>query len=89
MPHYKYLIVGGGMTAEAAVRGIRELDAEGSIGLISAEADPPYKRPPLSKALWAGKPLEGIWYKTEDQRVTLHLGRRVKTLEAGGKRLLD
>ena len=24
MPHYDYLIVGGGMTADAAIRGIRE-----------------------------------------------------------------
>ena len=37
MEHYKYLIVGGGMTADSAVRGIRELDGAGSIGLISAE----------------------------------------------------
>lgn len=41
MAHYPYLIVGGGMTADAAVRGIRELDAAGSIGLIGDEADPP------------------------------------------------
>jgi hypothetical protein len=26
MPNYKYLIVGGGMTADAAVHGIREVD---------------------------------------------------------------
>ncbi len=26
--HYRYLIVGGGMTADAAVRGIRSLDTE-------------------------------------------------------------
>ena len=44
---YTYLIVGGGMAADAAVHGIREVDADGSIGLISAEPDPPYKRPPL------------------------------------------
>jgi hypothetical protein len=29
MPDYKYLIVGGGMTAAAAVEGIRESDASG------------------------------------------------------------
>jgi hypothetical protein len=37
MERNKYLIVGGGMTADAAVRGIRELDGTGSIGLMSAE----------------------------------------------------
>ena len=42
MPRYPYLIVGGGMTGDAAVRGIRELDKQGAIGLIGAEPDPPY-----------------------------------------------
>lgn len=51
MPHYTYLIIGGGMTADAAVHGIRQRDAHSSIGLISAESDPPYDRPPLSKGL--------------------------------------
>lgn len=46
MQHYKYLIVGGGMTADSAVRGIRELDGTGSIGLISADTVGPYDRPP-------------------------------------------
>jgi 3-phenylpropionate/trans-cinnamate dioxygenase ferredoxin reductase subunit len=31
MPHYPYLIIGGGMTAAAAVEGIREIDREGAI----------------------------------------------------------
>jgi hypothetical protein len=32
-----YLIVGSGMTTDAAVHGIREVDRGGSIGLPSAE----------------------------------------------------
>lgn len=32
MKEYRYLIIGGGMTATAALRGIREVDTEGSIG---------------------------------------------------------
>jgi hypothetical protein len=47
MPNYTYLIVGGGMTADAAVHGIREVDPSGSIGLLSADRHPPYDRPPL------------------------------------------
>lgn len=58
--HYSYLIVGGGMTADAAARGIRDVDARGTIGVIGAEADPPYARPPISKALWKGDPLDSI-----------------------------
>ena len=39
MKHYTYLIIGGGMTADSAVQGIRENDAKGSIGLISREPE--------------------------------------------------
>ena len=85
----RYLIVGGGMTADAAVRGIRELDPEGSIGLIGDEPDPPYSRPPLTKALWKGEPLESVWRKTGDLGVELHLGRRATTLDLRGKTVAD
>jgi NADPH-dependent 2,4-dienoyl-CoA reductase/sulfur reductase-like enzyme len=71
MPSYKYLIVGGGMTADAAVRRIREVDRNASIGLIGTEIDPPYDRPPLSKGLWKGKPLAKIWRGTEARDVDL------------------
>lgn len=50
--HYDYLIVGGGMVADGAARGIRELDSEGTIGIISDDVDEPYTRPALSKKLW-------------------------------------
>ncbi len=46
------LIIGGGMTADAAAKGFREVDAEGSIAIISEDVDPPYARPALSKKLW-------------------------------------
>ena len=52
MERYKYLIIGGDMTRDAAVRGIQELDSAGSIGILSGEAVEPYDRPPLSKGLW-------------------------------------
>jgi NAD(P)H-nitrite reductase large subunit len=83
VPDYKYLIIGAGMTADAAVRGIREMDPDGSIGLVGRESDPPYNRPPLTKALWKGKPLEKIWRQTEQLSVTLHLGQEILSLNAG------
>jgi NADPH-dependent 2,4-dienoyl-CoA reductase/sulfur reductase-like enzyme len=89
MTHYTYLIIGGGMAAHAAVRGIRELDQSGSIVLISEESDPPYKRPPLSKKLWAGKRLETVWSKTEGLGVEMHLGRTVETIEPNDKSVTD
>lgn len=81
MFHYKYLIIGGGMAAAAAVDGIRQIDIDGSIGLISAESYPPYNRPPLSKRLWQGQPLESIWRGTDNQGVELHLGRIAVSLD--------
>jgi NADPH-dependent 2,4-dienoyl-CoA reductase/sulfur reductase-like enzyme len=89
MPNYTYLIVGGGMTADAAVNGIREVDPGGSIGLLGAETHPPYDRPPLSKKLWKGKPLESIWRHTEKQNVTLHLGRTARHLDTQNQRITD
>jgi len=89
MTDYRYLIIGGGMTAAAAADGIREVDSTGTIGLISAEPDSPYNRPPLSKALWKGEPLETIWRKTENKRVEMHLCRIVKEIVPTQKRVVD
>ncbi len=89
MPYYKYLIIGGGMTADAAVKAIREIDKESAIGLISSERHPPYKRPPLSKNLWKGKPVESIWLKTDELGLDMHLGRTAAMLDASNKRVVD
>lgn len=65
---YRYLIVGGGMVADAAARGIRELDPDGSIGILSKEHVPPATRPALSKKLWTDPDFafDDIWTNTED-----------------------
>lgn len=47
-----HLIIGGGMTASAAVIGILDVDPDARIAVVSAEPHPPYDRPPLSKDLW-------------------------------------
>ena len=52
MAEFRYVIIGGGMAADSAARGIREVDAEGSIAIISDDVDEPYTRPALSKRLW-------------------------------------
>lgn len=89
MSNYRYLIIGGGMTAYAAICGIRAIDADGSIGLISSETYSPYKRPPLSKGLWRGKPIEKIWYQMQALKVSLHLGCYAQTLTAADKTVID
>jgi 3-phenylpropionate/trans-cinnamate dioxygenase ferredoxin reductase subunit len=89
MNRYDYLIIGGGMTADAAARGIRELDTKHTIGIISADPHPPYNRPPLTKALWKGDAAETVWRHTDDTGAKLHLNRRVVRLDTGMKRVTD
>src|SRR5678816_3564237 len=89
MAHWRYLIIGGGMTAHAAAGGIRKVDEAGSIGVIGAEAHPPYDRPPLSKGLWKGKPLESIWRQSVAIEVKFHLGRKAQSLDARKKAVTD
>ena len=89
MEHFKYFIVGGGMTADAAVSGIRSVDATGSIALVSTESDKPYDRPPLSKGLWSGKTIDSIWRKTEEQNVALFLGRTITEIRPETKIAID
>src|SRR5215210_4993403 len=81
MKKYQYLMIGGGLAGDAAVRGIRELDANGSIGMLSMEPDPPYTRPALSKGLWKGRPIEKIWRNPQDLGAELLLERKAIHLD--------
>jgi 3-phenylpropionate/trans-cinnamate dioxygenase ferredoxin reductase subunit len=58
MRSYKYLIIGGGLAGGRAGDGIRSVDAEGTIALVTQEQHMPYQRPPLSKGYLTGK--EGL-----------------------------
>jgi NADPH-dependent 2,4-dienoyl-CoA reductase/sulfur reductase-like enzyme len=89
MPHYSYLIIGGGMTAAAALQGISEVDPQGAIAVLGREQQRPYKRPPLSKALWKGTPLEDVWIDIAGQNIELVPGRTAKALDAERKRVTD
>src|SRR5512143_4275909 len=86
---HDYLIIGGGMTADAAAKGIRQADPAGSIGILSSETHPPYNRPPLSKALWKGDPEETIWRNTPAERVTFYKGVTARELDKERKRVVD
>lgn len=89
MTEYKYLIVGGGMTAGAAIDGIRSVDKEGGIALITAEADGPYDRPPLTKGLWKGdKGVADIRHEIP-AGVELFTERQVKSLDLAKKQVID
>jgi NADPH-dependent 2,4-dienoyl-CoA reductase/sulfur reductase-like enzyme len=86
--NFRYLVVGSGMTASAAIEGIRRHDAQGSIGLIGAEPFPPYNRPPLSKGLWKGEAEDTIW-RALPPDVDLRLGRRAVALHISERTVDD
>lgn len=51
--YFDYLLLGGGTSCGYAAAAIRELDNNGSIGIVGADSEPPYDRPPFSKGfLW-------------------------------------
>ena len=89
MKKYKYVIIGGGMTGDSAIAGIREIDKLGSILLLSAEPNPPYNRPPLSKGLWKGKPLESIWRKSEFGNTEILLNKKIASIDPEQKSIKD
>ena len=89
MRAFRYLIVGGGLTADAACKGIRERDPDGTIGVVGDEAFPPYARPPLSKGLWKGDDEATIWCGTADLGVELQLGRTISSLDLSAQQASD
>jgi 3-phenylpropionate/trans-cinnamate dioxygenase ferredoxin reductase subunit len=84
-----YLIVGGGMTGDSAVKGIREQDATGRVTLVGAEPHEPYKRPPLTKGLWQSGDETKIWRGTAEHQIDLRLGRRITGLDLDAHRATD
>ncbi|HEY3412726.1 MAG TPA: FAD/NAD(P)-binding oxidoreductase [Armatimonadota bacterium] len=87
--NYRYILVGGGLAGASAVDGIREVDKDGSILLLAAEAALPYNRPPLSKGLWLGKEqVSDIFVHDEafyqGQGVDMALGTAVSGIDPAG-----
>ncbi|MGD8244812.1 MAG: FAD-dependent oxidoreductase [Anaerolineae bacterium] len=89
MTEYKYIIVGGGLAGQRAAQGIRKVDTEGSVALVTAEPHVPYERPPLSKGYLMGK--EGLdaaylqddtWY--DENGIALMKDLRVTEVDASG-----
>lgn len=92
MTHFDVAIVGAGHAGAQAAIQLRQLAFEGSIGLIGAEAELPYERPPLSKEYLAGdKAFERMLIRPEafwaQRAVTLATGTRIAAVDPAGKRL--
>src|SRR5262249_37374225 len=85
MERCKYLVIGGGRAADAAVGGIRGIDGSGSILGGADEGGPPYYRPPLFKTFWKGSAVETIWRHTDLVGAELRLGARIKAVDRSAK----
>lgn len=81
MERRPFLIVGGGLAAQAAVRAIRETGQAASVRVVTDEADPPYSRPPLSKGLWKGQDVDSIWLPVDSATADLSLNTRIVALD--------
>lgn len=89
MQKFDYLIIGGGVSADAAINGIRETDRTGTVGMIGKDATQPYNRPPLSKALWKNEPEEILWRNTGQKDVKMFLGRTAQKIDIKNKTVTD
>jgi len=87
--HYDHLIIGGGMTAAAAAKAIRELRPNDSIGMVGSDPHPAYNRPPLSKGLWKGDKEEGVFRGVDQLKLSLHLGTRANAIDSALKQVTD
>jgi 3-phenylpropionate/trans-cinnamate dioxygenase ferredoxin reductase component len=86
-PQQTFLIVGAGLAGAKAAQTLREEGFTGRIQLVGAETQPPYERPPLSKAYLTGTAErdtiyvhEPSWY--DDHDVELRLGTAAVGLDA-------
>ena len=87
------LIVGGGAAGLACASELRRLGQQGSIKILSADTDPPYDRPNLSKDFLAGTapgewmPLRSAsWYRDHD--VDLRVNTRVHQIDLEGESVI-
>ena len=84
--HYDILIVGGGHGGAQAAIALRQAKYEGSIGIVNAEPEYPYERPPLSKDYFAGdKAFERIMIRPAafwaERAIDVMLGQRVDSVD--------
>jgi 3-phenylpropionate/trans-cinnamate dioxygenase ferredoxin reductase subunit len=86
----RVVLVGAGLAAQRCCETLRTLGHDGPITMVGAEPHPPYDRPPLSKALLAGKrpPLAlrpAGWHA--EHGVRLWLGAAATALDVRARRV--
>jgi NADPH-dependent 2,4-dienoyl-CoA reductase/sulfur reductase-like enzyme len=86
---HDYLILGAGMSGEAAAQALREADANATIGMLGEESFPPYDRPPLTKKLWKGGKEDDIWRPVDKARAEVSLGHRATRIDRAAHTVHD
>ena len=86
----RVVIAGGGLAAQRAAEALRALGHDGPLTMLAAEPYAPYDRPPLSKAILAGEPLDlslrpASWHA--DNGVELLLGTPATGLDHERRRV--
>ena len=87
------VIVGASLAGLRAAENARAAGWEGAITLVGAERHLPYDRPPLSKAVLDGGPVEPVPFRTageleDDLGVRLALGAPATQLDAGRREVV-
>ena len=82
------LVIGSGPAGLAAARAYRENDGPGPARMVSADVDPPYNRPPLSKDFLRAEIDEAELALVDagffaEHDIVLSLGRRVRAVDPG------
>ncbi len=84
------VVVGAGQAGAAVVAKLRALGFDGALTLVGEEPQPPYQRPPLSKAYLLGEmEEERLWLRSAEyyaeQKITLRLGTRVSAIDPAAR----
>jgi anthranilate 1,2-dioxygenase ferredoxin reductase subunit len=87
------VIIGAGQAGRRCAEALRERDAAMEIILLGEEAEPPYDRPPLSKAVLLGTdPGNGLFVRAPgfyaEQRIDLRLSTRVTAIDVGARQVV-
>jgi NADPH-dependent 2,4-dienoyl-CoA reductase/sulfur reductase-like enzyme len=87
----RIVVVGASLAGVTAADHLRELGYDGALELIGDEPVAPYDRPPLSKGMLSGDPLEQILLRSaghfEAHNITLRLGKRATGLDLAARRI--
>jgi 3-phenylpropionate/trans-cinnamate dioxygenase ferredoxin reductase component len=90
MEHYDVVVIGGGMAGATAAAHYRQAGGDGRLVVISADADLPVSRPPLSKDYLSGEdPLSTVFAHPAgfygENRIEMRLDMPVRGLDLQAK----